>query len=285
MGRLCLNVGCGLGHGMTRLFELLWGWQAGACERGSGGWPRGLTGGSSMTEPVSTLLMSRRTARAGAAVAVLALALTACGGGADDPDTGAPASTASASSEASPEPSASEDAKDSAAPSRSSTASQDAADGEFVPASSDGPAQNVPVPQMPTAAKEQTQEGLEAALEYWWEAAYYIKTTGSPDHLDEISANDCGLCTRLLETWPDIYDAQGWAAIEPAKLEIEYATIDTQNNTGSILFLVSEKPGKVFRPDGSLVDEASGDGNESTPWAGAAVFHDGKWTFQDLRAQ
>ncbi len=285
MGRLCLNVGCGLGHGMTRLFELLWGWQAGACERGSGGWPRGLTGGSSMTEPVSTLLMSRRTARAGAAVAVLALALTACGGGADDPDTGAPASTASASSEASPEPSASEDAKDSAAPSRSSTASQDAADGEFVPASSDGPAQNVPVPQMPTAAKEQTQEGLEAALEYWWEAERYLKLTGDPDPLRAISTEDCALCEELIKNWPAIYRADGWADIGETEMEVAFSSLDNNNLGGRAILMVSEAPGEVYRPDGSRVESASGDGSKDVGWGAGARYSGGQWQIEDMSVQ
>ncbi|MCY1157255.1 MAG: hypothetical protein MOP51_275, partial [Citricoccus sp.] len=224
MGRLCLNVGCGLGHGMTRLFELLWGWQAEACERSIGGWPRGLTGGSSMTGPVSTLMMRRRAARAGAAVAVLAVALTACGGGADDPDTGAPVSTPSASTEAATGPSGSEETESSVAPSGPSAASSEASGGEFIPASSEGPAQNVPVPEMPAAAKEQTQEGLEAALEYWWETDYYLKLTGDAAPMESVSTADCVLCEDLLKRWPELYELGGWGETSaPAAVEVRVA--------------------------------------------------------------
>ncbi len=229
--------------------------------------------------------MSRRAARAGVAGAVLALALTACGSGADDPDTGAPVSTTSASSEAVPEPSASEDAKDSAAPSGSSTASPDATEGEFVPASSDGPAQNVPVPEMPPAAKEQTQEGLEAALEYWWEAERYLKLTGDPDPLRAVSTDDCALCEELIKNWPAIYKADGWADIGDTEMEVAFSSLDNNNLGGRAILMVSEAPGEVYRPDGSRVKSASGDGSKDVGWGAGARYSGGQWQIEAMSVQ
>src|SRR5699024_12344017 len=41
---------------------------------------------------------------------------------------------------------------------------------EYIPASAEGPAQNVPEPNLPAVATENTEEGAKATLEYFWEA-------------------------------------------------------------------------------------------------------------------
>lgn len=50
--------------------------------------------------------------------------------------------------------------------------------GVYKPADSKGKAQNVPVPVMPALAKENTKEGLEAFVRYWYATYSYALETG-----------------------------------------------------------------------------------------------------------
>src|SRR5699024_7528270 len=52
---------------------------------------------------------------------------------------------------------------------------------DYIPASADGPAQNVPEPNLPAVATENTEEGAKATLEYFWEAEAYASLTGETD--------------------------------------------------------------------------------------------------------
>jgi hypothetical protein len=167
----------------------------------------------------------------------------------------------------------------------SSTASPEASGGSFVPASSEGPAQNVPVPEMPAAAKEQTQEGLEAALEYWWAAERYLKLTGDPEPLRAISTEDCTLCKELIESWPAIYTANGWADVGETEVEVAFSSLDNSDLGGRAILLVSEAPGEVYRSDGSQVESASGDGSEDVGWGAGARYFDGRWQIEAMGVQ
>jgi hypothetical protein len=228
--------------------------------------------------------MGRRAARVGAGLALLAVTLTACGGDADDPATGTPASAQSASAEASPEPSGSKDAVSSEGASGSSTASPEASGGSFVPASSEGPAQNVPVPEMPAAAKEQTQEGLEAALEYWWETEYYLRSTGQSEQMVKVSAPVCELCESLTRQWPDLYGAGGWANVKPVTVEVLDARAENGGETGFGTLRVKDAPVAVYSFEGEPFEEASKDTPSDAFWSVTANFSStaGHWKIADL---
>lgn len=252
-----------------------------------------------MSAPVNTpssmrpsMRVSRRpAARAGATLAVLALALSGCAGESGegvDAVTGAPVNTESAiSGSSSPVASGSAGSGDGdGTPSATaSSKSPGSPDGEYVPASSEGPAQNVPVPELPAAAQEQTQEGLEAALEYWWEAEHYLKLTGDPSPLKEASTTDCELCQELVESWPEIYAADGWADVETTRVEILFSSLDNNDFGGRAVLSVSESPGEVYRPDGSRVESASGDGSSDAGWGTGARYEDGHWRVEAIGVQ
>ena len=134
-------------------------------------------------------------ARGLALTAALALSLTACTGGEEkepeetaSPTTTAPASASDGTeSEGSgSEGSESDGADESEGTDESTEPSDDQPsdgesteaggddsdpsredDGKYVPASADGPAKNVPKPQMPEEMKEETPEGAKAAVQYW----------------------------------------------------------------------------------------------------------------------
>lgn len=129
-------------------------------------------------------------ALAGAALSVLVLA--GCSGG----DPGA-AQTPSESPSASAVPSASE------APSATPTPTPS-------PASAAGPAVNIPVPEKPALADENTVEGLEAFTEWWFELLNYAQATNDFEPLWAVTDTGCKTCTNFESFVSQSYDDGGW---------------------------------------------------------------------------
>jgi len=122
-------------------------------------------------------------ARMSAALVACALALAACSGSAAGTDTTAPAPVAppSAAGTATPSPTAA-----------------------YKPASAEGPAENVPVPKMPEAAKKKSKEGLKAFVKYWYQTLSYAFETGDMGPLMATSGKGCKGCARIkpvIEEW------------------------------------------------------------------------------------
>ena len=131
--------------------------------------------------------LSRRAALAAATGAGAAAALTAC---ASDIR---PLADSSASGEASPSASASESASASASASASSSAKKSykgavkldkyEKNGEYVPATAEKKAQNVPKPIVPEKMNEATIEGMYEFLSYWVASFNYMFMTGDYEPL------------------------------------------------------------------------------------------------------
>lgn len=133
--------------------------------------------------------MSRRSAvLTASAVLVLAGVLTGCG-----PDDGGGDSTASPSNSGDASPTASATPK-------------------YVPASADGPAQNVPKPSMPALAEEESVEGAQAFLDYLSDARAYAQQTGDTSLARDVTAEECTSCIEHYDAIDEIYEADGWAS-------------------------------------------------------------------------
>lgn len=132
-----------------------------------------------------------------AAVVLAVSLLSACGPTGDDPD-GAPSSSAS-------------EAASSSSASEASAKETPGADGEYVEASADGPAQNVPKPEKPALADEESYEGAQAFLDYLADTRAYAWQTGDTSLIREITAEECENCAVEFEDIERIYDEGGWA--------------------------------------------------------------------------
>ncbi|MDI3331096.1 MAG: DUF6318 family protein [Micrococcus sp.] len=217
-------------------------------------------------------------------MAVLALALTGCGG-ADDPETGAPVSTESSSGGASPAPNGPAGSGSSGSSPASVDLSPEASADAFVPASSEGPAQNMPVPEMPEEARERTKEGLEAALKYWWEANYFLKSTGNAAPLLEVSADSCEICNEIGDSWPAIYEASGWADMEMIVVDVLDIRFTSGSSPTLLTFEITDGPSLLYRPGGELVKDGSLTERQTSYWSGTATYSTEKrhWVIEDLR--
>ncbi|MFF1829177.1 DUF6318 family protein [Paenarthrobacter sp. NPDC058040] len=93
-----------------------------------------------------------------------------------------------------------------ASPTSSATASRaptPAPTAAYKPADAKGKAQNVPVPVMPALAKENTKEGLEAFIRYWYAQQNYAAETGDTKVWTDMTGHDCLACNRILKGLQD----------------------------------------------------------------------------------
>lgn len=104
----------------------------------------------------------------------------------------------------------------SAAPTTSASASPDG----YVPASADGPAQNVPEPTKPPLADEESVEGAQAFLDYLSDVRVYAWQTGDTTILRDITAPACDYCFEEYDAIDDLYADGGWATSTREQLTI-----------------------------------------------------------------
>ncbi|MFF1253577.1 DUF6318 family protein [Pseudarthrobacter sp. NPDC058329] len=134
--------------------------------------------------------------RLGTAAAVVAgaLMLASCAGGAPaDPGTASPAATESVSSR----------------PTATPTPTPSAV---YKPADASGPAQNVPVPVLPEAAKTETKEGAEAFTRYWFEQLNYAYQTGDIRGVQAVTSPSCEYCGNITDSLTTNYQENRWLA-------------------------------------------------------------------------
>ncbi|WP_303966891.1 DUF6318 family protein [Rothia mucilaginosa] len=157
--------------------------------------------------------LSRRAALAAATGAGAAAALTAC---ASDIR---PLADSSASGEASASASASESASASASASASSSAKKSykgtvkldkyEKNGEYVPATAEKKAQNVPKPLMPEKVQELSIDGIYALIGYWISSFNYLALTGDIEPLKKTDPSS--EYYKELEPMVKLYETgRGW---------------------------------------------------------------------------
>ncbi|MFI2566365.1 DUF6318 family protein [Paenarthrobacter sp. NPDC018779] len=152
--------------------------------------------------------------------------------------------------------------------------------GAYKPADATGKARNVPVPVMPALAKENTKEGLEAFIRYWYAQLSYVDETGDMSGWLPLFAQECRLCLRLQESGEDGYVKGRWLAggqITVPVIEVQWqASKDTQWSKVQVI----QQAINYYNADGSVGrarDEASNDA-----FALIARFTVSGWTVTDL---
>lgn len=208
--------------------------------------------------------------------AVLGLVLSSCGGD----DAGAEPAGADA------EPSAEQPSPDGGVsePEQSSGDGDETEEPESsptpVPASSDGPAQNWPEPEIPDEIYEETEEGALAALRYWFEAITYLQLTGEFEPVAALSALDCEMCDNTIAQFYDLYEVEnGWYAAEGATTGDELISSVTTDGHAGILFALVEGGYTAYGSDGEAIGVVEG----RTYDAEASLYFDGRqWWIAEL---
>ncbi|OFR90967.1 hypothetical protein HMPREF2863_05610 [Micrococcus sp. HMSC067E09] len=229
-------------------------------------------------------------ARGLALTAALALALTACSGGEDkepeetaSPSTTAPASQGASSDGADEQPETGgtdestettpDDPDDPDDPDEGESPDADDSDpngedtGEYVPASADGPAKNVPKPVMPEEMKEETPEGAKAAVQYWWDTVTYLQRTGDSDLVRASSDEDCDFCRAYAHSIEKIYEDGGWTS--GSEVEVTSAltgVIDKDRKLLQVTTLLDVEGLTTFKSNGSIDETQSEESYGDSPW-------------------
>jgi len=210
------------------------------------------------------------TVRIAAAALGISLLLTGCQGGSSP---GSPPSE-TGSTTASPTPGASGSVAP-AVPSGSAKPS-----GVYKPADAKGKAQNVPVPVMPELAKENTKEGLEAFIRYWFTLLSYAYETGDVSGAKALADSGCILCSDLFAGVATNYSDGRWLVGGTYQTPVIEVLWQTSATSQAAKVQVLQKEILYMNPDGS-------NGRELTPATNDAaavfvVFRNDAWLTTDL---
>ncbi|WP_188683288.1 DUF6318 family protein [Nesterenkonia cremea] len=205
------------------------------------------------------------------AAGVLVAGLTGCG---DDAEAGTAEESGAAEGTDAP---VGEENADGDADAGGEGAAGEAEEPEPLPASSEGPAENWPEPEVPEEASEQTEEGVEAALQYWFETRQYARNTGDTAPLEAASTANCALCAQQVERVEEAYE-NGWYVQEEDVVHQAFLTLDG-DDVASGLFTLNQGAYAGYW-DGELVGEV--EALEERPWTVALAYVDGRWLVADL---
>lgn len=194
-------------------------------------------------------------------VVLAALLLTGCGTDDDDGAAASPSSTASSA------------AASSAAP------SPDATPADYVPASLDGPAQNVPKPVMPDLASEETRDGAQAFLDYWSDAMWYANQTGDTTYIREIVAESCEVCSDQFDVIENVYGEGAWFVGGRENINLQDSTISPAADGIYKPIALSDSEGIKLIEDGKVTYEAHPRAGEDDPFPVYLDYANGEWVY------
>jgi hypothetical protein len=195
-----------------------------------------------------------------AAVTVLALALSACAGGESPGGNGTPSSV-------------SDSATPSATPTPTPTAS-------YKPADANGRAQNVPLPEVPEAAKAETKEGLEAFAKYWYSLLSFGFETGDPSEWSKLTSPNCAFCNTLKTSIEIGYKSNRWQVGGRISTPSIDARIDETAPMQQVTVQVLQEATEYYKADGTVGREPEPASNTAS--VVIAGYKDGAWTVSDI---
>lgn len=149
----------------------------------------------------------------------------------------------------------------------------------YKPADANGRAENVPVPEMPALAKENTKEGLEAFVKYYYAVKNYANETGDVTTLATLNGPDCAACSSLLEATSQSYIEGRWMA--GGKLEVPVIEVhwNPNNTVQTVKQQVIQGDITYYNSDGS--EGRAPDIATNSAFVIVASF-DASWTVADL---
>lgn len=208
---------------------------------------------------VGELMVQSRVASALAGAALSVLVLTGCQGG----DAGV-AQTPSDSPSASASASASESPSATPSPTPS-------------PASAAGPAVNIPVPEKPALADENSVEGLEAFTEWWFELVSYGYIMNDVTPMQDVTDPGCLTCKNIEGSIAEVYADGGWMSGGRLTVDSHHTQFEV-NVHGSVDAYVTntQAPIKVYSASGELINEIDEHVDEKASLF-RATFVDGEW--------
>ncbi|NUL45414.1 hypothetical protein F7P69_09440 [Cellulosimicrobium funkei] len=157
------------------------------------------------------------------------------------------------------------------------------ADAEYVQATEDGPARNVPEPERPDAITQQDENGARAALEYWWAAYRHLELTGDGQHLEAASGSGCSSCGATRRYWTELYDQDHWSTGSERTAEDITVELSGQGTDATLSFVVDQQDYDVWMSTGRVLNPDSRNFAPLQDWRAKARYTDeGHWMVYDL---
>lgn len=150
----------------------------------------------------------------------------------------------------------------------------------YKPADASGKAQNVPVPEKPALADENSKAGLEAFTKYWFALLSYAFETGDITEWNRLTSPSCVFCVNLQETVEVGYKLDRWQVggrmVTPSVSSDTFGVGPSQQ----VVVQVVQESTEFYKADGSVGREPS----EATNSASVLIaeFDQGSWSVQDL---
>lgn len=152
---------------------------------------------------------------------------------------------------------------------------------EPTPASSDGPAANIPIPEKPELADENTKEGLEAFTRYWFDLFSYGYATNDWEEFTRVTDPGCMTCENIVGRVQGHFDSAGWIDGGEAEL-VSFSTQFEENTAGSINSFAEVAQAEItyYAKDG----EVSGVSEALKPTANVTIslFENNEWVMLDF---
>ena len=165
-------------------------------------------------------------------------------------------------------------------PSETANTATSTNDARPTPASSTEPARNIPVPELPEAAKQNTKEGFEAFVRHYISLLDYAYQTGDTEPALDNAGPGCAMCATSAKTIDETTAGGGW--ITGGHLSLSgFSTEGTPDTNGRWTATV-----ELHQTEISSVSR-SGSVSTPTPASSAtllatAEYANGRWLMVDL---
>lgn len=200
--------------------------------------------------------------------------LASCSGGAG---TGESQPTVLESAPPLPEESPNETAVEEGGTDSADVSEDETEDAEPIPASSDGPAENWPEPEIPEEIYEPTEDGAEALIQYWFDARHHARITGDVESWAQVSHADCNVCSGMIQEIEEAYP-RGWYVEDADEIEEAHITL-VNGNRGTGLFVLNQTSHKAYF-DGEI--QSTNPSEDQAAFSVEIEFADGLWQARDF---
>jgi hypothetical protein len=146
----------------------------------------------------------------------------------------------------------------------------------YKPASASGPAENVPVPVLPAAAKEFSKKGLEEFARYWYSTLGYAYETGDMKPMMAVTDPACVTCANVKSTVTGWHQKGRWiVGGQMNVLSSDSKFVLTPDGTYQAIVFVKQNAVSFYQSDGKL-DTALGQ-DPATADIVVATYENGRW--------
>ncbi|GAA4693650.1 hypothetical protein GCM10025781_08820 [Kocuria gwangalliensis] len=108
----------------------------------------------------------------------------------------------------------------------------------YEPATLEHPARNVPKPVMPEEAKQETEAGAQAFLDYYGDATWYAFQSGDTGLVRELSSENCERCLSEFDEIDSVYGNGDWFVGGSEAVEVHSGSF-LQRSTGEYTLPIS----------------------------------------------